>query len=190
MSTSNDSEERDPVVALAGRRVDRPQASEVRFPLENAAAVRFRIAEEFARVKPAVLVCSAACGADLLALEVAGELGVRRRVVLPFAPDVFRRVSVVDRPGSWGLVYDEVIREVGARDDLILLNLREDDRTAYTAGNTSILREGTALGTTLGKNRLAYVVWDGLSRGAGDKTEQFRREAERCGFRVHSVSTL
>jgi hypothetical protein len=35
------------------------------------------------------LVCSAACGADLIALEEAERLGIRRCSVLPFSPDRF-----------------------------------------------------------------------------------------------------
>jgi hypothetical protein len=33
------------------------------------------------------LACSAACGADLIALEEAERLGIRRCLVLPFSPD-------------------------------------------------------------------------------------------------------
>ena len=32
-----------------------------------------------------VVVCSGACGADILALEAAAQLGLSRRLVLPFA---------------------------------------------------------------------------------------------------------
>ena len=50
-----------------------------------------------------VLVCSAACGADLIALQAAGRVSLRRRIVLPFEPSRFRDSSVVDRPGDWAL---------------------------------------------------------------------------------------
>ena len=59
-----------------------------------------------------VLVCSAASGADLLALGVASEMGIRRRVLLPFARALFRETSVADRPGDWGERYDRVLNEV------------------------------------------------------------------------------
>ena len=34
----------------------------------------------------------------LVALEQAKQLGVRRRIMQPFAPERFRETSVVDRP--------------------------------------------------------------------------------------------
>ena len=74
-----------------------------------------------------VVVSSAACGADLLALEQAGGLGLRRRVVIPFDRERFRAGSVVDRPGDWGGLYDSILDAVGAQGDLVVLR---DLRTA------------------------------------------------------------
>ena len=90
------------VVALAGRRIDLPEAQVPRFPLENVQEVGRRICEALYEMHAVALVCSAACGADLVALEQAKQLGLRRRIVLPFAPERFRETSVVDRPGDWG----------------------------------------------------------------------------------------
>jgi len=94
------------VVALAGRRIDLPEAPVPRFPLENVQEVGRRVCEALYEMHAVALVCSAACGADLVALEQAKHLGLRRRVVLPFAPERFRETSVVDRPGNWGSLYD------------------------------------------------------------------------------------
>src|SRR5689334_8703170 len=110
------------VVALAGRRVDAANADEQRFPLENVRLVRRRVAETLASERAAALVCSAACGADLVALEEAERLGLRRRIVLPFPPDPFRRRSVVDRPGEWGEVFDHLIAKAHAAGDLVVLD--------------------------------------------------------------------
>jgi hypothetical protein len=45
-------------------------------------------------------VRAAANGADLVALRVARQLGIRCRVVLPFSANRFRRVSVTDRQAA------------------------------------------------------------------------------------------
>src|SRR5947209_15289312 len=87
------------VVALVGRRIDGIGTNPPRFPVENVPIVRERIANMLIKERAIALVCSAACGASLLALEEAGRLGIRRRIVLPFSPDRFRETSVVDRPG-------------------------------------------------------------------------------------------
>jgi hypothetical protein len=71
-----------------------------RFPLEAVPTVRRRLADLLAKERAVALVCSAACGADLVALEEAERLGLRRRIVLPFPPERFRKTSVTDRPGA------------------------------------------------------------------------------------------
>ncbi len=61
-----------------------------RFPLHAVPLVRERVSDLLQREHAKALVSSAACGADLIALEQAERLIVRRRVVLPFAPERFR----------------------------------------------------------------------------------------------------
>jgi hypothetical protein len=83
-------------------------------------------------------VCSAACGADLLALIVAGQLGLHRRVVLPFAPERFRETSVTDRAWDWGLEYDQVIAAVRAENDLVILENAGEVVDAYVRTNLAM----------------------------------------------------
>jgi hypothetical protein len=70
-------------------------------PAQNEQLVRERARTALERAQPCAIVCAAACGADLIALDEAGKLGVRRRVVLPNPKARFRANSVVDRPGAW-----------------------------------------------------------------------------------------
>jgi hypothetical protein len=109
------------VVALAGRRIDAVDTHPSRFPLE--AIPTRRLAKLLARECAAVaLVCSAASGADLLALEEAERLGLRRHIVLPFPPDRFRQTSVIDRPGDWGRVFDRLVSASQEAGDLLVLS--------------------------------------------------------------------
>jgi hypothetical protein len=105
------------VIALAGRRVDAPKTAQLRFPAAQAVPVKQQIREFLQAHEASALVCAAACGADILALEAAGELGLRRRVVLPFDKATFRNTSVVDRGGDWGARYDRIIDEIASRGD-------------------------------------------------------------------------
>ena len=73
----------------------RPGGS-LRFPYGNVDAVRAALLRTLTNTAAQVVVCSAACGSDLLALDTASVMGIRTRIVLPFAPDVFRDTSVVD----------------------------------------------------------------------------------------------
>jgi hypothetical protein len=136
------------------------------------------------------VVCSAACGADLLALEVAGVLGLYRRVVLPFARDRFRDTSVVDRPGEWGILFDHVLDAVEPGGDLVVLGYTEGDEAAYPATNRAILEQAGALAVPLRQPVGAVVVWDGAARSAEDVTAAFLQEAQHRGLPVWQISTL
>lgn len=181
------------IIALAGRRIDAPDAEVSRFPLESVPRVREELTALLRLGEAHALVCSAACGADLLALQVAGQLGIERYVVLPFEPKAFRATSVTDRPGDWGPIFDHIIGAVGAAGHLEVGNGRPDDSDVYLAANDAIIRRARAL-ASLGQNDttrslVAVVVWDGIARGDDDVTELFRRQAEDTGFRVVVIST-
>lgn len=192
------------IVALAGRRVDAPDAKTPRFPLENMEKVRERIKERLTECKATALVCSGACGADLLALDVAGELNLRRRIILPFDLKRFRKSSVTDRPGEWGDLFDKVSREVEAVGDFVVLqNIVEED-DAYDAVNKAILDEAIALArhddghgingennsSSLEEQVLAVIVWNGAARGKEDLTAMFAQAARERGLRIAEILTL
>lgn len=180
------------VIALAGRRIDEPGTQPPRFPLEQVEEVEHRLSRLFREVESSALVCSAACGADLVALRVAGALKVRRRVVLPFAPERFQRSSVTDRPDArWGPLFDEVIATVQATGDLVVLSGAGDDNEAYAAANEAILRETRALlSTQPGSTGLAVIVWEGRPKGHEDATQAFFQLATSAGLPVREVHTL
>jgi hypothetical protein len=184
------------IVALAGRRIDPPHAETPRFPENRIAVVRDRIRQLLQELNATTLVASAACGVDLLGQQAAGELGLRRIVVLPFEPARFRETSVTDRPGDWGPIFDALIASVRNEDgSLRLLDQPVGDgssHAAYAAVNELVL--GTALdlarGVNAGNGVRAIAVWDGASRGRGDLTEHFINAARSYGIPVEEVLTL
>lgn len=178
------------VIALAGRRVDAPNAAELRFPATQTTPVKDRLREFLQTREVQALVCAAACGADLLALEAAGELGLRRRVVLPFDKAAFRETSVVDRGGDWGERYDRILAAVESRGELVEFAHDRDDMQTYFTGNLDILDQAQQLAQELNAEVAALVVWNGVSRGADDVTEHFKQEAERRGLEVAEILTL
>jgi len=76
--------------------VDASNAETARFPAANVNLVRERIKAKFLENKPVALVTSAACGTDLLALEVAADANVERFILLPTKPVAFQASSVTD----------------------------------------------------------------------------------------------
>ncbi len=178
------------VMALAGRRIDRANTVHARFSAANTDLVRGRLRSMLERLRPGALVSSAACGADLLALDEAGVLGIRRRIVLPFDSEKFRRTSVVDRPGGWGSLYDRVIEEVRASGDLVILESRAEGDDAYAVINSALLDEAAKLASATDRELMAALVWDQRPRGNGDLTQAFGEEARRRGWQVVEVPTV
>ena len=141
------------------------------------------------------LVSSAACGADLIALEEAERLGLRRRIVLPFAPKQFREKSVVDCPGKWGPAFDRAVAAASATGDLVVLyESPADSRRAFAPANRVIIREARHLASTLSpgspRRLTAVVVWEGQARNGSDATEAFRTAATEAGFELRMVLTV
>jgi hypothetical protein len=176
------------IVALAGRRVDAPDAKEKRFSPENAESVKERIRKFLQTENATALVSAAACGADILALEAAGELGIRRRVVLPYDKVTFKHASVLDRPGDWGERYDLILTEVDEKGDLIVDDYDEDEES-YFAANHDILDQAEELAEETGQQLSAVVVWNGQTRGEEDVTGHFLEEAKQRGLKVTEINT-
>ena len=183
------------VLVYAGRRVDaaaKPGGPPVdeRFPPARVAGVARAVVRVLRELKPSTVVGSAACGSDLLVLEAAAELGLRRRVILPFDRATFRESSVTDRPGDWGARYDAVIADVSAKGNLVELAFDAHDDMTYARTNFAIFRDADAVAHSTGEDCRALMVWNGVGRGAGDVTEAFLEEADRRGWAPEVIDTL
>jgi hypothetical protein len=182
------------VVALAGRRIDAESAAMPRFPFERIGQVRSDIEREFMNARAIALVCSAACGADLLALDVAQARDIPVHIILPFSAELFRNSSVIDRPHPefWGDMFDRVVARARERGEAIELDYAHDDADAYLATNRAIIAKAKTLTAQMGRQMaaVAIIVWNGVARDAGDVTQQFADHARSSGFSVNEVHTL
>ena len=74
-----------------------------RFPFNQLNRVGVQIADQLSRSHAVALVCSAACGADLIALETAQKMGLARASFFRFRPLVFAKLpSWIVRAPSFG----------------------------------------------------------------------------------------
>ncbi len=193
------------IIAFAGRRIDAPDAVTVRFPLSEISAVYRRIETFVQHERVGTLICSAACGADLIALRAAITHGLDVQVILPFSVDRFRQTSVVDRPSTsewnWNDVFDEVLDFAGRNDCLHVLETAAEGRAAYQAVNYAILDAAlqTQQSSTLrgaqelpgsSMNVQAAIAWDGRSRGSADLTFHFANAAWAKGLSVTEILTV
>jgi len=175
------------VACLAGRRIDAEDADPVRFPVQSEAEVRASLSRVFAAESVRHLVCSAACGADIIALEACEAYDIPVTIVLPFAAAAFRRVSVTDRAGDWGSRFDRMVARAHAGDQLIELDLSPDDPDAFERANEEIVSSAAGFPS---KEHLAVIVWDGEKKGETDITGHVRDLAKARGFRVLEIPTL
>jgi hypothetical protein len=179
------------IAALAGRRIDEPDAETTRFPLKNKDLVRKRISALFKEKSAAVLISSAACGADLLAQAAAGALGLERYIILPFSRARFRKTSVTDRPGNWGKLFDKICDEVEKEGKLIVLEDFPDENEAYSAATREILNKAESL-RSAGENKeevLAVIIWEGKAKDENDETAGFAEKARAMNFKVEEILT-
>ena len=174
-----------PVIIEAGRRVDLPDAQVPRFPQSNVPQVSERIRSLLGKQNPQTVVCSAACGADLLLLQAAGEMHIQQVVLLPSEPGAFRKSSVMDRPGNWGELYDKVLKT--ARVEILKL---PEGQEGYLKINIELLERGQQLAREDGVPAEALVVWNGSSRGPDDVTAHFLHEAKLRKMTVLGISTV
>lgn len=175
------------VVALAGRRIDAPDAQASRFPSGFTNSVKQKLIICLSSVNATHLVSSGACGADLLALEAAEELGIGKTMILPFDADTFRSTSVTDRPGDWGIVYDKLVRVLKKENQLMELKLSKEDSEVYLETNFRILDQAQKIAEQSKQEIMALIVWEGKPKDADDTTYHFMQEAKKRNFIVKEI---
>ena len=176
------------IIALAGRRIDEKNADYVRFPLSNLQLVKERVKETLISIKCEAIVCAGACGSDLIALEVAGDIGVRRTMVLPYSHIEFRKNSVTDRPGNWGESFDTIYSQLLSSGNVRILEYDPDEPDVFKKANINILNEAMSL-STRDNDVVAIIVWEGVSRGENDITELFHKEAKSMNLETVEILT-
>lgn len=179
------------IVSLAGRRIDPVNAEVKRFPLENKEIVRQRILDFFVKENVTTLISSAACGADLLAQDVARELKIHQQIILPFNRDKFRRTSVTDRPGNWGRLFDEICDEVEASGNLIVLRNEEDESKAYSRVTDKLIKQNKIVKKSrMPESNAIVAVWDGKPKDKNDETTAFINKAKIQDIEVKEILTI
>jgi hypothetical protein len=140
------------------------------------------------------LVSSGACGADLVALDVAGQLNISRKMVLPFDAKTFRLSSVTDRPGNWGELFDAIYTDLKKKSNVIVLNYNRDDNDAYEKANFDILNTADVLFEKSNNKgdpkKVALIIWEGAPKDSNDTTDHFRKEAEKRKYVIEEINCL
>lgn len=97
------------VTAFAGHLIDGPHRSTPRFPGALEPAVAAAIRHRLAGMHRPIVYTSAACGADLILIEAALDMGAEVNVLLPFNRDDFVRTSVAVGGNGWTQRFDTAL---------------------------------------------------------------------------------
>jgi len=169
------------IVAFAGHMIDAPDRAVPRFPAALVPAVSAAMREHVAGLNTPIIYTSAACGADLVFIEVALEAGAEVNVVLPFDRDDFVRTSVAIAGDEWIERFDAALcgatRVVMATDERYLGDDVLFDQAAMLLEGLSMLR-AAQLQTV---PSLYCVIDEALPGLVGGTQASFERWMSRVG---------
>jgi len=185
------------VVLFTGHMIDLPGRVPERFPTRSEASartvIRDRLQQEIERTEGAVVgVASAASGGDILFHEVARDLKIERRLLLPLPPDLFRNESVSPVGSEWEKRFDVLMREFPsasflARTDELptWLGARADYNT-WQRANLWMIYEAVAIDA---QHLTLLALWDGTTGDGPGGTEHMIRLAKQQGASTVIIRT-
>ena len=175
-----------PVLIYTGHMIDRPERPTPRFPAVIEAALRAALHARMAALRPLAVYGSAACGADLLCLEVAHELGAETHIVLPFPPPAFRRTSVDFAGGDWGQRFE---RALALADSVTVASDHAASGSVATFEYANLLLSGMgALRAQLLDTELrALAAWDPAAPGLPGGAASLVAAWQARGLKVEQV---
>jgi len=175
-----------PVLVFTGNMIDQQGRAAARFPAPLEGVVRDALRERIAAIGPAAAYGSAACGADILCLELARERGCETHVVLPFPPEEFRRASVDIVAGQWGERFERVL---AAADSVTVTSDHHASGSAATFeyANLVLTGMGRLRAQVLETPVLGLAVWDAQALGAPGGSASLVALWERHGLSVDHV---
>lgn len=187
------------LVVFTGHGIDRPGAPR-RFPPDAEGRAREIIKRHLGETLAAAgeteeltLLASGAPGADILAHEVAKELGIARRLCLPMPAKEVSRVVFQDMDG-WRIRFLAVVSELDGQ-TLQMADHAELPRwlqgrpgiDPWSRGNRWVLK----LAETWGARRVSVLaLWDGVDTGLDGGTAQMVRLARNVGnFAIKQIDS-
>ncbi len=164
------------IVACSGHLIDRP-GKERRFPQEAEEIVRKKIEEKLDTIGATCGYSSAACGTDILFLEVMQERGGETHVFLPFAKDEFIETSVRREGADWVSRFEKVLDRATSVHYVTNEGYYGDD-TLFTFCNDVMLGFSAMRGRGLNEDPHLLLFWNGESGeegGTGSVAESWRK---------------
>ncbi len=169
-----------PVLVFTGNMIDGPDSRTPRFPAAIEEPVRNALKQHLAALKPTAVYGSAACGADILCLEAARELGCETHIVLPFPAVEFRRSSVDFAGANWGKRFEQAL---AAADSVMIASDHRagDSAASFDYANVILTGLGALRAEALDTSVRGLAVWDprfkAIVGGAASLVTQWEQRA-------------
>ena len=175
-----------PVLMFAGNMIDRAERPVPRFPAALEPAVRAALRARLAALKPLAAYGSAACGADLLCLELVREMGGETHIVLPFPPLQFRAASVDFAGESWGQRFEQAL---ASADSVTIASDHHASGSSATFVYANLILTGMARlrAQMLDAKTQALAVWDPQAPGHPGGTGALALQWTSLGLPVEHV---
>lgn len=178
------------VIVCTGHMLDHPDRPTPRFPAHLVPAVRQALERELTALNARIGFSGAACGTDLLFLEAMHRREARTTVVLPFAPEDYRRTSVSFAGPEWLERFRTALK---LADSLRLVTTEkfQGDDLLFRLANQVTVGLAYLSAQRLDTSPYLLAVWDGvpvnLPGGTADLVAQWPDPA-RC--RVINLAEL
>lgn len=174
------------VLLYSGHMIDRPGRASPRFPPGLEPQVRDAVRARLESIAPLAAYGSAACGTDLICLELARERGCETHVVLPFPPADFSATSVDFAGGDWHARFE---RALASADSVTITS------DHYARGSTATFDYANLVLTGMGRLRanvldaplIAMAVRDPLDRREVGGTSSIVSLWKRQGIAVEEI---
>jgi hypothetical protein len=158
-----------PVVVYSGHMLDHPTRASPRFPPGLEGAVRDVLRARLTALRPVAAYGSAACGTDLLVLELVRQLGGETHIVLPFPAVEFREVSIDFAGRDWGERFE---RALSAADSVTVTSdhRASDGAAPFEYANLVFTGMARSRAQTLRTALFPFAVLDSGAGGAAGGT--------------------
>jgi class 3 adenylate cyclase/tetratricopeptide (TPR) repeat protein len=164
------------IVACSGHLIDSPGKNR-RFPQEAEVIVRAKIEENLDFLGATCGYSSAACGTDIIFLEVMAARGCETHVFLPFSKEKFIQSSVRREGLDWEARFEKVLDQATSVHYVTSEGYYGDD-SLFTFCNDVMLGFAAMRARGLDEEPNLLLFWDGNSGqegGTGEVAESWRR---------------
>ena len=176
-----------PIIAFTGHMIDSPGRKVPRFPPALEERVKDAIRSALDDSNPGIGYSSAACGSDILFLELMQERKAETNVVLPFELDDFLKISVNFAGEHWKDRAQTVLGRCSQRVQATEGKYLGDD-LLFDYANHVIMGKALLRSSMLETDPVLLAVWEPSSKAATGGTSDFVQTWESKDLPVHIIN--